>query len=62
VEWVQAQATTQQESSSMPFVVTFAFALISLIGLCVAVVASLRASAHDGQATAASLTYRAYSA
>ena len=46
----------------MPFVIAAAFAIVSLIGLAVAVVATLRAEAHQGAGTAASFTYRAYSA
>ena len=46
----------------MPFIVAAAIAIISLIGLSIAVVTTLRAEARVGAGTAASFTYRAYSA
>jgi hypothetical protein len=46
----------------MPFIIAAAFAIISLVALSIAVVATIRAEAREGAATAASFTYRAYSA
>jgi len=46
----------------MPFVIAAPFAILSLVALSVAVVATIRAEAHHGAGAGASLTYRAYSA
>lgn len=44
------------------FVIAAAFAIISLVGLSIAVVTTLRAERRLGAGTGASFTYRAYSA
>jgi hypothetical protein len=46
----------------MPLSFIVAFAVVSLIGLTIAVVATVRAEARAGSGTSASFTYRAYGA
>jgi len=46
----------------MPFSIIVAIAVVSLIGLAVAVISTVRAESHRGAGTAASFTYRAYGA
>lgn len=46
----------------MPLAIVVAFATISLIGLAIAFVTTLRAESHAGAGPAASFTYRAYGA
>ena len=46
----------------MPLSILIAFAVLSLIGLTVAVVTTVRAESRHGAGAAASFTYRAYGA
>jgi hypothetical protein len=46
----------------MPFSILVALAVISLIGLSIAVVTTVRAESHRAAGSAPSFTFRAYSA
>jgi hypothetical protein len=51
-----------KEYTSMPLSILVAIAIISLIGLAVAVVSTVRAESRQGTSPSVSLTYRAYGA